>query len=89
MTSKSNPDKFIQESFDRFAKEFVPRRDCSGEFSHIENCQGCIDVIVEEESKLKSFLTQELNEAYRRGFRDGYGKGRVEAEETEMGIKEA
>ena len=67
----TTPDKFIQVSLKRFAKEFVPRRDCSGEFSHRENCQGCIDVVVEEKSKLKSFLTQELKEAYQRGFTAG------------------
>ena len=81
MAGKRNPDKFIQEILQRFAKEFVPRRDCSGEYSHRENCQGCIDVVVEEKSKLKSFLTQELKKAYRRGFRDGISKIRKDIDE--------
>ena len=87
----TTPDKFIQVSLKRFAKEFVPRRDCSGEFSHRENCQGCIDVVVEEKSKLKSFLTQELKKAYRRGFKQGFkqGKGWQMADELERKIIDA
>ena len=91
MAGKRNPDKFIQEILQRFAKEFVPRRDCSGEYSHRENCQGCIDVVVEEESKLKSFLAQELSEAYRRGFKQGFKQGKVwqMADELERKIIDA
>ena len=71
----------IKKSKEEFEKKFVR----NGEVG------GSLDVAGEKADELWSFIESALKakekEAYKEGFRDGYGKGRLEAEETELKSK--
>ena len=48
-----------------FREKFKSRRDCSNTQKHILTCQGCIDVIVEEDLILEQFLLTALDQRER------------------------
>lgn len=49
------------ESFD---KTFSPRRDCSNAQKHIDSCQGCITIIVEESIKVEQYISTLIEEIF-------------------------
>lgn len=51
-----NLQKFIEEKEKEFDKKFPSRRDCSSGKIHINDCQGCIDIIIEEPDKVKQCI---------------------------------